>query len=61
MDNVLIAVEGAKLTLTIDLSQPGTPSASGKTQVIATTRGNTQVSPGVYLGLNLYKYLDKKS
>jgi hypothetical protein len=45
MDNVTIAVEGNKLTLTIDLSEPGTVSASGKTTVIASTRGNTQIAP----------------
>jgi hypothetical protein len=56
LDNVTIAVDGNKLTLTIDLSQPGSVSASGKTTVIASTRGNTQVAPGVYCGLNIYKY-----
>jgi hypothetical protein len=56
MDNVTVAVEGSKLILTIDLSQPGSVSASGKTTVIASTRGNAQVAPGVYCGLNVYKY-----
>jgi len=56
LDNVTVSVDGNKLTLTIDLSQPGSVSASGKTTVIASTRGNTQVAPGLYCGLNVYKY-----
>jgi hypothetical protein len=56
MDNVIVAVEGNTLTLTIDLSKPGSVSASGKTTVIASTRGNTLVAPGTYVGLNVYRY-----
>lgn len=52
--NVEAEVSGQKLTLTVDLSASGTPSASGKTLVIASTRGNAQVE-GVVIGLNVYR------
>lgn len=56
MDNVKIARTGKTLTITIDLSKAGTPSASGKNLVVASTHGN-QTIPGdgeFVLGLNLY-------
>ena len=53
--NVQVKVEGQTLTITCDLSAAGVASASGKTLVIASTRGNAQVVEGVYLGLNLYR------
>lgn len=48
-------VNGDTLTLTIKVVRPGTPSASGKTMVHASTRGNVKI-PGtdLTLGLNLY-------
>ncbi len=49
-------IEGKKLTLEVDLSGPGTISQSGKSMVIATTRGNVPVlKSGLTLGFNLYK------
>lgn len=62
MRNVNLAVKGNILTITCDISEKGQPSASGKTQVIATTQGNQPV-PGtggksgvnLKLGLNLYR------
>lgn len=51
-------LDGSKLTLEIDLSAPGSPSASGKSLVIASTRGNvtldTPAGP-VKVGLNVYR------
>jgi len=47
-------VEGDKLIIEVDLKAKGTPSASGKNMVIATTRGNVQFA-GVTIGLNVYK------
>lgn len=55
MQNVQVKVTGSKLVIECDLAQSGQPSASGKTLVIASTRGNQEVAPGVKLGLNLYK------
>lgn len=56
-DNVKIAVKGSTLTITIDLSQAGQPSKSGKSEVIASTRGNAQVPghPDIRLGVNCYR------
>ena len=55
MRNVIANVVNNTLTLTIDLSQPGTPSASGKSLVIGSTCGNVTI-PGtkVSVGLNVY-------
>lgn len=53
--NVKVKVDGATLMITCDLTAAGITSASGKTLVIASTRGNAAVSEGTYLGLNLYR------
>jgi len=55
MENVAFKVEEGKLVVTVDLGVPGQPSSSGKTTLLASTRGNVQVNPGVYLGLNVYR------
>lgn len=56
--NLTAEIEGDELILRIDLSIPGTVSASGKSSVIATTRGNiaiaTPAGGQLKLGLNLY-------
>jgi hypothetical protein len=51
-------IENGKLIITIDLQEP-TPSASGKTLVVATTHGNTPTQcmvngKNVIIGLNAY-------
>ncbi len=51
-------IEGNKLIITCDLEEP-TPSASGKTLVVASTRGNLKTSCTVNgkpltIGLNAY-------
>ena len=53
-----VKIEGKRLVITADLETP-TPSASGKTMVVASSRGNvttTAVVDGkpVILGLNCY-------
>jgi hypothetical protein len=56
MKNVQIEVRGQLLIITVDLAQSQGPSASGKTEIIATTGGNIAV-PGreeIKLGLNVY-------
>ncbi|MHB8906215.1 MAG: hypothetical protein ACYC4T_12390 [Melioribacteraceae bacterium] len=51
-------IENGKLIISIDLQEP-TPSASGKTLVVATTHGNTTTQclidgKNVIIGLNAY-------
>ena len=51
-------IEGDKLTITCDLEKP-TPSASGKTLVVVSTRGNMKTScivdgKPLTIGLNAY-------
>lgn len=53
-----VKIENGKLIISIELQEP-TPSASGKTLVVATTHGNT-ITPctiggkNVVIGLNAY-------
>ena len=56
MKNVEMSVEGAILTIKVDLSQTFGKSSSGKSTIIASTEGNQSV-PGresVKIGLNVY-------
>lgn len=53
-----VKIENGKLIISIDMQVP-TPSASGKTLVVATTRGNTTTEcivdgKKVVIGLNAY-------
>jgi hypothetical protein len=53
-----VKIENGKLIISIDLQEP-TPSASGKTLVVATTHGNTPTKciidgKPVVIGLNAY-------
>jgi hypothetical protein len=47
-------IEGNKLIITVDLDRKGTPSQSGKSLVVATTRGNQTIGD-VTVGLNVYR------
>lgn len=63
MDNVHIEVQGNKAVITIDLSKDFGPSKSGKTIVVATTRGNVPI-PGaesIRIGINCYKYPEENT
>jgi hypothetical protein len=53
MDNVTTKVSGHTLTITVDLSKRFGPSASGKTIIVASTRGAAKVGE-VSLALNVY-------
>ena len=56
MKNVEMSVEGAILTIKVDLSQRHGRSSSGKSTIIASTEGNQPV-PGdetIKIGLNVY-------
>ena len=57
MKNITIEREKntVDLVLTIDLSKTQGPSKSGKSIVIATTGGNKEIAPGIYMGLNIYR------
>lgn len=57
MRNVLMKVEGDKLTITVDLKKKGEPSKSGKSSVVATTAGIVDVpgGKGAKIGLNIFK------
>lgn len=58
--NIEYVIDGDKLTLTMDLSADASPSASGKTMIIASSEGNKKVNDDVFIGLNVYRYKDKK-
>ncbi|MCG5238405.1 hypothetical protein ACIU1J_32160 [Azospirillum doebereinerae] len=51
MDNVKISIKGNTLTLTVDLSQPGAPSSTGKTLLLASTRGAATIAHPRLAGL----------
>lgn len=57
MENVKFDVKGKVLTITVDLSKKGTLSSTGKSLVIASTKGNELVegTDGVIVGLNAYR------
>ena len=57
MENVSIHVDGSTLVIEVDLSQTLGPSASGKSEIIATTGGNAAVpgSEEVKVGLNVFR------
>lgn len=58
MDNVKMTKTGNKLTIEIDLSKKGTPSSTGKSLVVASTKGNQKVEgTDIFVGLNVYKKL----
>ena len=59
-ENVRYAVEGNELVLRIDLTHRGGLSASGKTVRVATTNGNKELAPGVFVGFNAYEYAAKR-
>ncbi len=63
-DELNVTREGDTLVIRIPLKTP-TPSASGKTLVVASTRGNTKTAVQIdgkdlYLGLNAYVYAEPK-
>lgn len=57
MQNVAMSRNGEKLVIEIDLSKDFGPSASGKTLIVASTRGNPPV-PGTsdtFIGINCFR------
>ena len=55
MDNISFTAKDGKLTIIVDLKGKGKPSSSGKSTVLASTRGNVQVAEGTFMGLNVYR------
>lgn len=60
--NLKIEHKGDVITITINVKKaPLTQSASGKTLTVASTQGNKEVGDtGIFIGVNAYKYPDKK-
>lgn len=56
-DNLKATIEGSDLVIRINLKQTLGPSASGKTTLVASTRGNQEVpgTDGLLIGVNAYK------
>ena len=51
-----------KMTITVDLTNDGHISSSGKNQLVATTGGNQDIPgyPGFKMGLTIYKPVPKE-
>jgi len=62
MQNIQMRREGDKLLIEIDLSKDFGPSASGKTVIVASTRGNAPVpdAEGTMIGVNCFRYTTPK-
>ena len=63
-DDLTVSREGDMLVIRI-LIKKATPSASGKTLVVASTRGNQKTGVQIegkdlYLGVNAYVYVEPK-
>ncbi len=64
-DRLSVTREGDMLVIRIPIQAP-TPSASGKTLVLASTRGNQKTAVQIdgkdlYLGVNAYVYMEPKA
>jgi len=57
MKNVKIDIDKETniMTLSVDLNADTEPSASGKTEIVATTSGNQNIE-GNFVGLNIFRY-----
>lgn len=56
MEPITFAMSGDTLTITVKLPTKGTTSASGKSEVLASTRGNVTVDgTDIKVGLNIYR------
>jgi hypothetical protein len=57
MENISLDVRGDKLVIEVDLTKPGSPSSTGKTNLIATTRGAVPIHyakrPGLKVAINI--------
>jgi hypothetical protein len=56
MENINMSIKDNILTITVDLCKEGRLSSSGKSIVIATTKGNQDIGVGgIKAGINIYK------
>jgi len=56
-------IKDGKLIIVLPVNKPAVRSSSGKTLVLASTRGNKQVNINgqtVYIGVNAYVYPDQE-
>lgn len=63
-DDLTVTREGDMLVIRIPITAP-TPSSSGKTLVVASTRGNQKTGvqidgKDIYIGVNAYVYAEPK-
>jgi hypothetical protein len=63
MQNVNATVKGNVLTITVDLSQRLGPSSTGKTMMVASTKGNATApgTAGIKFGLNVFAPIGAQS
>ena len=60
--NVQVETTDTHIIITIDRRARFGPSSSGKTIVVASTRGNARVTAdGIRLGVNAYVYADQEA
>lgn len=62
MQNITMSRDGNRLKIEIDLSRDYGPSTSGKTVIVASSRGNSLV-PGTedtFIGLNCFRKIRRK-
>ena len=61
MQNVEVKVsDKGIMTITVDTKKEFGLSKSGKTVSVASTQGNKELAPGIYVGLNVYRYPNPK-
>ena len=58
MTNVKTSTQGNILTITIDVSEDHGPSASGKTNIVASTHGFIRMDNGISLSVNVIRNKD---
>ena len=55
MKNIELQVNGTILTITVDLTKNFGKSASGRTNIVATTEGAVALEDGTQVGVNIYR------
>jgi hypothetical protein len=55
MSNMDISEKSGILTITINLNGVTTPSSTGKSKIVASTRGTLKLPSGWKMGLNIFK------
>jgi hypothetical protein len=62
MQNIRMTRKKNLLVIEIDLGKDFGPSSSGKTVIVASSRGNTLVpgTPDTYLGLNCFRRINNR-